>query len=70
MNKARGAKRLKIHNFCRCKEHTIDDGPVKNPNRAGDNVIETIRVLKFPQVQGSCTAARKKGCTRSSSVCE
>ena len=26
---------------------------MKNPNRSGCNVIETIRVLKFPQVQGS-----------------
>ena len=46
-------KSVKIQTFCRCNEGTIDDGPVKNPNRAGCNVIETIRVLKFPQVQGS-----------------
>ena len=52
-NKARGVKSLKIHTVCRCNEGTIDDGPVKNPNRARCNVIETIRVLKFPQVQGS-----------------
>ena len=32
---------------------------MKNPNRAGCNVIETIRVLKFPQVQGSLQLARK-----------
>ena len=32
---------------------------MKNPNRAGFNVIETIWVLKFPQVQGSLQLARK-----------
>ena len=32
---------------------------MKNPNRAVYNVIETIRVLKFPQVQGSLQLARK-----------
>ena len=32
---------------------------MKNPNLAGCNVIETIRVLKFPQVQGSLQLARK-----------
>ena len=32
---------------------------MKNPNRAGCNVIETILVLKFPQVQGSLHLARK-----------
>ena len=32
---------------------------MKNPNRAGYNVIQTIRVLKFPQVQGSLQLARK-----------
>ena len=32
---------------------------MKNPNRAGCNVIETIWVLKFPQVQGSQKLARK-----------
>ena len=35
-NEARG---LKILGFCRCNEGTIDDGPVKNPNLAGSNVI-------------------------------
>ena len=55
----RGVKSLKIHTFCRCNEDTIDDGSVKYPNRAGCNVIETIRVLKFPQVQGSLQLARK-----------
>ena len=32
---------------------------MKNPNRAGCSVIETIWVLKFPQVQGSLQLARK-----------
>ena len=32
---------------------------MKNPNRAGCNVIETIWVLKFPQVQSSLLLARK-----------
>ena len=50
---------MKIQTFCRCNEGTIDDGPVKNPNRALCNVIETIWVLKFPQVQGSLQLARK-----------
>ena len=58
-NKARGVKSVKIQTFCRCNEGTIDDGLVKNPNRAECNVIETIWVLKFPQVQGSLQLARK-----------
>ena len=32
---------------------------MKNPIREGCNVIETVRVLKFPQVQGSMQLARK-----------
>ena len=32
---------------------------MKNPNLAGCNVIETIWVLKFQQVQGSLQFARK-----------
>ena len=50
---------MNIQTFCRCNEGTINDGPAKNPNRAGSNVIETIWVLKFPQVQGSLHLARK-----------
>ena len=38
-NEARGLKSLKTLGFSRCNEGTIDDGPVKNPNRAGCNVI-------------------------------
>ena len=45
--------------MCRCNEGKIDEGPVKNPNRSGCNVIETIWVMKFPQVQGSLQLARK-----------
>ena len=59
MNKSRGVKSLKIHIFCWSNEDTIDDGPVKNTNLAGCNVIETLWVLKFPQVQGSLQLARK-----------
>ena len=32
---------------------------MKNHNRAGCNVIETISILKFPQVQGSLQHAGK-----------
>ena len=32
---------------------------MKNPNRAGCNVIETIWLLKFPQVQGSLQLTTK-----------
>ena len=58
-NEARGVKSLKIQTFSRCNEGTIVDRAVNNPNRAGCNVIETISVLKFPQVQGSLQLARK-----------
>ena len=39
-NQARGVKSVKILTFCRSNEGTIDDGPVKNPNRAGCNVMK------------------------------
>ena len=52
-NEARGLKRLKILDFSRCNEGKIVDGAVNNPIRTGCNVIETISVLKFSQVQGS-----------------
>ena len=32
---------------------------MKNPIRDGCNVIETVSLLKFPQVQGSMQLARK-----------
>ena len=52
-NEARGVKSLKIQAIRRCNKGTIFDGAVNNPNPTGCNVIETIIVLKFPQVQGS-----------------
>ena len=58
-NEARGLKCLEILGFSRCNEGTIGDGAVNNPNPTGCNVIETISVLKFPQVQGSLQLARK-----------
>ena len=50
---------FKNTSFTRCKEGTIDDGPVKNSIRDGCIVIETISVLKIPQVQGSMQLAGK-----------
>ena len=58
-NEARDLKILKILGISRCNEGTIVDGAVNNPNPTGCNVIETISVLKFPQVQGSLQLARK-----------
>ena len=58
-NEARGLKIFKILGFSRCNERTIVDGVVNKPNRVGCNVIETIIVLKFPQVRGSLQLARK-----------
>ena len=58
-SEARGLKSLKILGFSRCNESTTIDGAVNNPNPTGCNVIETIIVLKFPQVQGSLQLARK-----------
>ena len=58
-NEARGLKVYKILGFRRCNEGTIVDGAVNNPNPTGCNVIETISVSKFPQVQGSLQLARK-----------
>ena len=55
----RGLKFFEILGFSRCNEGTIVDGAVNNPNPTGCNVIEIIRVLKFPQVQGSLQLARK-----------
>ena len=56
-NEARGLKRLKILGFSWCNEGKIGDGAVNNPNPTGCNVIETISVLKFPQVQRSLQLA-------------
>ena len=58
-NEAAGLKSLKILGLSQCNEGTIGDGAVNNPNPTGCNVLETISVLKFPQVQGSLQLARK-----------
>ena len=58
-NEARGFKSLEILGFNRCKEGTIGEGVVNNPNPTGCNVIETISLLNFPQVQGSLQLERK-----------
>ena len=58
-SEARGLKSLQIQGFSRCNEGTIVDGAVNNPNPTGCNVIETISVLKFPQVKGSLQLERK-----------
>ena len=58
-NETGGLKILKILGFSRCNEGTFGDVAVNNPNPAGSNVIETISVLKFQQVQGSLQLARK-----------
>ena len=41
---ARSLKSLKMLGFSRCKEGTIGDEAVNNPNPTGCNVIETIGV--------------------------
>ena len=58
-NETRGLKILKILSFSRCNEGTIGDGAVNNPNPTNCNLIETISVLKVPQLQGSLEVARK-----------
>ena len=58
-NEARGLKSLKILGLSRYNEGTIGDEAVNYLNPTGCNVIETISVLKFPQVEGSLQLARK-----------
>ena len=58
-NEARGLKSLKILGLSRYNEGTIGEEAVNNPIRTGCNVIESISVLKFSQVQGSLQHARK-----------
>ena len=58
-NEARGFKSIKKLGLSRYNEGTIGDEAVNNPNPTGCNVIETISVLKFQQVQGSLQLARK-----------
>ena len=52
-----------MQSICRCNKGTIVDGRVKNPNRTGMNAWK-----KKPSVNSWLTVARKKGCTRSSSI--
>ena len=58
-NEARALKSFKILGFSRCKEGTIVDEAVNNPNPTGCIVKETISLMKFPQVQGSLQLAKK-----------
>ena len=58
-SEARGLKSLQILGFSRCNEDPIVDGAVNNPNPTVCNVIGTLSLLKFPQVQGSLQFARK-----------
>ena len=58
-NEATGLKSLKILGLSRYNEGTIGDEAVNYLNPTGCNVIETISVLKFPQVEGSLQLARK-----------
>ena len=58
-SEASGLKSLQILCFSWYNEGRIVGGAVNNPNPTGCNVIETISLLKFPQVQGSLQLARK-----------
>ena len=58
-NEARGLTSLKIQAFSRCNEGTIVDGAVKNPNRTGCNVIETITVLNFRKFKAHCSTQER-----------
>ena len=58
-SEARSLQSLQILGFSQCNGGTIFAGAVNNPNPAGCNVIETISLLKFPQVQGSLQLPRK-----------
>ena len=58
-NEARSLKSLKILGLSRYNEGTIGDEAVNSPNPTGCNAIESISVLKFPQIQGSIQLARK-----------
>ena len=58
-SEARSLQSLQILGFSQCNEGTIFDGAVNNPNPTSCNVIETISVLKVPQVQVSLQVARK-----------
>ena len=58
-NEARGVKSLKILGFSRCNEGTIVERAVNNLNPTGNNVIETIIVLKFLQFKSSLQLAKR-----------
>ena len=58
-NEARGVKSLKTPVFSRCNEGTIGDKAVNNRDPTGCNVIESIGVLKFPQILGSLQLAKR-----------
>ena len=68
-NEAIGVKSLKIQGLSLCNEGVIVDGPVNNPSRTGCNACN--RSPQYIEVSESSrlTVARKKGCTRSSSIC-
>ena len=55
-NEARGLKSLKIQAISRCNEGTIVDGAVKNPNRTGCNVLETVTVLNIRKFKAHCSS--------------
>ena len=66
-NETRGLKNLKKLGFSRCNEGTIGDGAVNNPNPTGCNVKENYQYIEISS-SSRLTSARKKGCTRSSSI--
>ena len=65
-NEARGVKSLKIPVFSRCNEGTIGDEVVNNRYPTGCNVTNHWRIEI--SANSRLTSARKKGCTRSSSI--
>ena len=66
-NEAGGLKSLKILGFSRCNEGTVGDGAVNNPNPTGCNVKQNYQCIEISE-SSRLTSARKKGCTRSSSI--
>ena len=55
----RNFREFMAHCSSRCNEGRVGEEAVNNPKPTGCNVIESISVLKFPQVQGSLQLARK-----------
>ena len=66
-NEARDLKSLKILGFSRCNEGTVGDGAVITPNHTGCNVKKIYQCIEI-SASSRLTSARKKGCTRSSSI--